>query len=95
MMADSRSFVGASWLLMISASWVSRQLSFEVMSAPFDACSSRVGLTSGLGTPNCCKEGPMARMMILFVGSSRDDEAANHDVVAMSPRGSVRRYSSF
>jgi hypothetical protein len=41
--ADSKSLLGGTVLAMISASCVSRQLSFEATTAPLLSCNSKVG----------------------------------------------------
>ncbi len=61
-MAASRSFVGGTWLAMMSASWLLRQLSFVAMEPP-GPTNSRFGSAS---LPATGREGPMARTMTRF-----------------------------
>src|SRR5882724_3016547 len=65
-MADSKSFVGGKPVAMISASCVSRQLSFMMVGNPVGPCSSRSGSASGSGTPILAKEGPIPRTITRF-----------------------------
>src|SRR5438034_4290987 len=58
--ADSRSLVGGMPVAIISASWVSLQLSFMIVVKPAGPCSS---ITGSASAPVTVKEGPMARRM--------------------------------
>ena len=77
-MADSRSFVGATVLTMISDSWSLRQLSFEARSAPLASWSSRVGSASA---PKGQRRADCTHNDVLRVRSEHN-QAANDDVVA-------------
>src|SRR6476661_4737723 len=75
MIADSRSFVGATplavicadWLpVMIPPTWVVFQLSFDAISTLFLSRISSVGLANASVIPKGMSDGPMARTMIFF-----------------------------
>src|SRR4051812_33920033 len=69
-MADSKSFIGARPLLMISAaSGESFQSSLVIWTLPEWSNNVSVGLASGVGTPLAASDGPIPRITTFFAMS--------------------------
>src|SRR5438067_6751937 len=89
-MADSRLFVGAKPVAMISASCVSRQLSLMIVTKPAGPCSSITGSGSALGT---AKEGPRPRTITRF--GAAEPEIMNELIMTLSPVPTDARVERF
>src|ERR1700730_7011899 len=67
MIADSKGFLGAKPLALISLVWaLDCQLSFVAIMAPVESCNSSVGSAIAPTTPSPVNDGPIARKIILF-----------------------------
>ena len=78
--ADSRLSVGGMPVAIISASWVSLQLSLVSVIKPAGPCSSITGSASASGTPKRCQGRSNAPQEHTFGNASRDDESADANI---------------
>ena len=89
-MADSKSFVGAIVLSMISCRLgASIQLSLLVIRLPALSCNSSVGFAS---TPSSGNEGPIARTITFF---ACDPVIMNPPIRTLSPVSTRKRVEMF